>query len=277
MTKILSFLILVGALMTCSLHVSGQTGNEWIDYNRNYYKIPTGKDGIHRLTYNDLANAGIPVGSIDPSTIRIYHRGTEQSILVTGEGDHQLDPADYLEFYGQRNDGTLDTKLYNSASDQPHKYYNLFSDTTAYFLTFGGGAGKRMPVVTEGRGTLTTEPYYYDEKRQVNADLYTEGTSLFSQQVAITPFDHAEGWSGSAVAGTTSRSYTLTGINRTNTSSEKPQLEVLLVGLTQVDHQAQVYAGASARLWKTVSFLATTSLSLRMRSSGAISMQADLS
>ena len=56
-------------------------------FNQQYYKIPVAKDGIYRLTYTDLQNAGFPVGSIDPRRIQIFHRGVEQRITVQGEGD----------------------------------------------------------------------------------------------------------------------------------------------------------------------------------------------
>jgi len=36
----------------------------------------------------------------------------------------------------KRNDGTLDSIFIQPYALQPHKYYNLYSDTTAYFLTY---------------------------------------------------------------------------------------------------------------------------------------------
>src|SRR5579871_3179462 len=112
-----------------------QFSNSWINFSQPYFKIPVSKDGIYRLTYADLQAAGLQVGAIDPRTIQLYHRGKEQAIYVRGQGDGKFGPNEYIEFFGQRNDGTLDSSLYMPSSLQPHKYYNLYSDTTAYFLT----------------------------------------------------------------------------------------------------------------------------------------------
>ena len=34
---------------------------------------------------------------------------------MEGESDLQFDPSDFIEFYGQKNDGTLDAELYKPA------------------------------------------------------------------------------------------------------------------------------------------------------------------
>src|SRR5690349_19795454 len=82
-----------------------QVGNEWINFSQSYFKIPVAKDGIYRLDYSTLDATGFPVGSVDPKTIQIFHRGVEQAIYVEGETDNIFDPEDFVEFYGQRNDG----------------------------------------------------------------------------------------------------------------------------------------------------------------------------
>jgi hypothetical protein len=89
-----------------------QVGNEWINFNQQYFKIPVGKQGIYRLNFAALQNAGFPAATVDPRNIQIFHRGLEQSIYIEGQGDGQLDPSDFVEFFGQRNDGTLDVSLY---------------------------------------------------------------------------------------------------------------------------------------------------------------------
>ena len=47
--------------------VSAQNfGNEWINYDQVYYKFSIAKEGIYRLNYQDLKNAGVPVDIINP-------------------------------------------------------------------------------------------------------------------------------------------------------------------------------------------------------------------
>src|SRR5688500_11704404 len=83
-----------------------QVGNEWINFSQSYYKIPIAREGVYKLDYNALQAAGFPVGSVDPKKIQLFHRGVEQHIFVDGENDLQFDPTDFIEFYGNKNDGT---------------------------------------------------------------------------------------------------------------------------------------------------------------------------
>ena len=43
-------------------------GNEWMDYGRSTGASPS-TEGIHRIDSTALANAGFPVGSVDPRDI----------------------------------------------------------------------------------------------------------------------------------------------------------------------------------------------------------------
>lgn len=114
---------------------AGQYSNSWVTHGQSYFRIPVAQKGVYRLTHTDLQNAGVPVNAIDPRQIQIFHRGIEQAILVAGQDDAVFNTSDYIEFFGRANDGTLDKDLYKPSTLQPHNYYNLYSDTTAYFLT----------------------------------------------------------------------------------------------------------------------------------------------
>ena len=129
-----SFFLLFFFLVV-SLKSFAQVGNEWIDFNQTYYKIPVAKESIYKISYGELQAAGFPVDRMDPKKIQLFHRGIEQAILIEGENDLQFDPSDFIEFYGQKNDGTLDAALYKPSTSQPHKYYNLYSDTTRNVTT----------------------------------------------------------------------------------------------------------------------------------------------
>ncbi|MBT1689511.1 putative type IX secretion system sortase PorU2 [Dawidia soli] len=241
----------LGVLLASMLSAYGQIGNEWINFGRPYYRIPVGKDGIYRIDYNALQAAGIPVGAVDPRTLQLFHRGAEQALYIAGEADGQLQASDYLEFYGQRNDGTLDASLYKPATFQPHQYYNIFSDTSAYFLTFGAMPGKRMEQRAPADPGLAPNDYHIDEKLLVNTNFYSTGTD-YGAELQNTYFDQGEGWTGTQLNLGQSADYTLTGIQNMATSSGLPQLEVLLVGRGMMDHRAEIYAGG--RLLTTVTF-----------------------
>ncbi len=238
--------------LTVTYHTSfGQVGNEWINYSQPYFKIPVAKDGIYRLTAGVLAAAGVPSGT-DPSRLQIFHRGVEQAITVSGENDGALNSGDYVEFYGRHNDGTLDAELYKPQSAQPHPYYNLFSDTTAYFLTIGSAAGKRMTTFDESGSGLTPEPFHYDEKIILNITQYAAGLDI--SEVQSTTFDIGEGWTGDQILQGQAADYSVSGISQIYPTGGLPEIELGIVGRGPMQHLVEVYVGASQRLVSATTF-----------------------
>jgi hypothetical protein len=244
-----------------------QYSNDWIRTGQSYYKIPVAAKGVYRLTYTDLQTAGLPLSAIDPRRIQIFHRGQEQSIFVQGQADAVFDPADYVEFYGTGNDGTLDKDLYKPASAQPHAYYNLYSDTTAYFLTWQLSAvqGKRVTNFSEVNVTnIPKEVSHQQERILINSNQYSGGNKV-DDVIQYTHFDVGEGWTGTALQGGQSVDYGLDLISQTVTAASDPQLEIVLVGRDQISHTAEIYVGANAgslRLLDSHSFIGYTTENL---------------
>ncbi len=241
-----------------------QFSNEWINFSQSYYKIPVVKNGIYKISYADLQAAGVPIASVDPRRINIFHRGTEQAIFVQGQSDAQFDPADFIEFYGQRNDGTLDADLYLPGS-QPHPYYNLFSDTAAYFLTWNPLPiqGKRMSSFFEiNSSSLPTQTFHNESRLEIYTNEYSGGLTS-GGEIQRTVFDTGEGWTGSLICTTFGgctgqQDFIIDNLAQGVTPAGLPQLELLLVGREEVSHQAQIYAGpngGSLRLVGTTSFV----------------------
>lgn len=258
-------LFLTGTLLAVSSSIFAQYGNEWIDFSQDYYRVSVASDGAFRLTYSDLQAAGFPVNFVDPRRVKLYHRGVEQAIIVQGQADAQLDPGDYIEFYGQKNDGTNDQKLYTSASLQPHPYYNLYSDTSAYFLTWSLGAvtGKRMEIFSEVNvGGIPKDSYHYNQRLDVYANEYSTGNTV-NGVLQYSQFDQGEGWTGSTIcignSGCTGQQdYVLSNLTNGVQPAGNPQFEILLVGRDALSHLAEVYVGpntGSLRLLATQSFV----------------------
>ena len=133
--KILSILIL-GLFGIQSLFAQN-FGNEWINYNQKYYAFKISEDGICRIPYAALLNAGVPLSSISsPKNFQIFGRGQEQYIYVHNESSGVFGNGDYIEFYAQKNDGWYDSVLYKRTSDQTNKEYSLFTDTATYYFTW---------------------------------------------------------------------------------------------------------------------------------------------
>ena len=63
--------------------------------------------------------------------------GKEQELMikVSGEDDGTFDPIDFIDFYGERNDGWLDAITYDAPEHQANPNYSLFNDEIYYFIT----------------------------------------------------------------------------------------------------------------------------------------------
>lgn len=236
--------------------------NEWINYQQTYFKIPVVQNGIYRITTDELRKAGFPVATTGPTSVQLFFRGQEQAIFISGEADKKWDDADFLEFYGQGNDGTQDSLLYIPNNAQPHKIYNLYSDSTAYFLTLrlDGQAGKRMAFYQESNGTnLLPEAYHREDLlvsniKSSNYEGMSEGLmyplgSASGAQMAY--YDFGEGWTGPEISKNemVTKELMLENVVR---SGFKPQLEVHLMGRDHRRHQIEVMAGNSSSLQRTL-------------------------
>ena len=226
-----------------------QYGNEWIQFDQEYYRVPVAEDGLYRITFNDLQQAGFPVGSVDPRGVQLFHRGIEQAIYVEGEVDGQFHSSDYVEFFGRKNDGVSDTALYKPASAQPHTYYNLYSDTSVYFLTYNlSGFGKRIQKTWKiNLSGLPLESSHSNENLNVFAEEHSNGTA-YATYIRNTFFDVGEARTGQQVSQNSVIDYTLDGLTKGVLSSGLPQVEVLVAGRSNVEavHRAEIYVGPTA-------------------------------
>ncbi|WP_460635327.1 putative type IX secretion system sortase PorU2 [Larkinella harenae] len=235
-------------------------GNEWIQYDQTYYRIPVTERAAYRLTTADLQKAGLPVSTIDPTTLQLFRRGVEQAIFVAGEPDKKLDPQDYLEFVGEGNDGLQDTLLYRPMNAQPHPYYSMYSDTAAYFLTWrtDGKPGKRVAMSQETNTiNLAPERFHLAEHLLVLTDEMSTNPAT-GPVPAITQFEvffeEGEGWTGPMQQKGKPFSQTLKLPGWFTTTSEKPKLDLLLNGRDNYSHQVAVSVGSSNRLLETLKF-----------------------
>lgn len=259
MTKSKYHLLVVLCLL--SLQVIAQPyGNEWINYSQTYFKIPIAEDGIYRISRAELTNAGLPVGSIDPRKIQVFHLGEEIAIHVEGQADGVFNTNDFVAFYGQKNDGTTDTPLYISPDAQPHPHYNLFSDSSAYFLTYrlDLNFGKRMTTFKENNvGGLAAENYAMATSLLVNHNVYSMGRNYGTDYNAqIGSYDYYEGWTGSFVSRNSTLTYTLSGLNNA-LNNQTPHIEILLTGGNNNSHSVEVSVGPTStnqRIIETASF-----------------------
>ncbi|MDW7681434.1 MAG: C25 family peptidase propeptide domain-containing protein, partial [bacterium] len=124
-------------------------------------KIYIHEDGIYRITGSELQSAGMDLGAIDPSTVKIYNNGgyqlpesiyaarpesfIENAILVVDGGDGRFDTDDYILFYGQSVEGWQ----YNPLQQRFEHYLNSYNRENVYWLGWQQPSdGKRIASKT---------------------------------------------------------------------------------------------------------------------------------
>ncbi len=115
--------------------------------SQEWLKIKIIDEGIYKITYNDLKNAGITPEFIDPKTIRIYNGGSKlkidyneplREIPIYVSTDSFFKEGAYILFYA--------TSLAGWGKNEYKTYYNPYTDTNIYWLTYGIIDGRRDSI-----------------------------------------------------------------------------------------------------------------------------------
>jgi hypothetical protein len=138
---------LIFIFLAFSNNLFSQGNFNWITPNKTYLKLYVNSDGIQRITKADFNNAGINTSGINPRTVKVLYKGNEIPVYFQGEENGIFDDNDFMDFYGKRNSGGLTPHL-NANTNQTvyttNEYFNLFSDTSIYWVDWGGADGLRM-------------------------------------------------------------------------------------------------------------------------------------
>ncbi len=147
-------------------------GNEWINYDQDYFKIMVAKDGMYRISRTAMENAGIPantINTIEGTKYQLFYMGEEVPVYVSTNSIFGAN--DYIEFYGEKNKATLDNYLFtNPDTELLNPEYSMFTDSSAYFLTWKttAGATNRFQTVQNDLNNLPTkEAYFIHEENAV--------------------------------------------------------------------------------------------------------------
>jgi Peptidase family C25/FlgD Ig-like domain/CARDB len=176
-----------------------QLGNSWIDYSKTYYKFKVGKDGISRISQPVIAAAGL--GGTQVQHFQLWRNG-QQVRMFTSVSTGAMGAADYLEFWGEANDGKKEKDLYRDIDFQLQENFSLFSDTSAYFLTINTtsanlryGNGVVLPP-----GAMTADPYFMRRYEVHYKNLQNRGyAAVLGEYVYSSSFDSGEGWTSGDV------------------------------------------------------------------------------
>ena len=186
--------LLIPFLLLATLAGQAQLSNSWIDYNKTYYKFKLVNDGVVRISQASLNAAGL--GSTPAQHFQLWRNG-EEVRLYTTVASGPLGASDYIEFWGQMNDGKKEKDLYRDVDFQMNDRYSLFSDTSAYFLTVNSASPNlRYDVATSGSTAgLTPDPYYMRRYEYYFKGIQNRGyAAVLGEYVYSSAFDAGEGW-----------------------------------------------------------------------------------
>src|SRR5687767_2972837 len=153
--------ILLLFFISCGLIAYSQPyNNEWIDYSKTYYKFKVGSTGLYRISQASLASIGL--GATAAEHFQLWRNGN-QVPLYTSVATGTLGSGDYIEFWGEKNDGKPDKELYKHPGFQMSDKFSLQTDTAAFFLTVNT-AGINLRLVNTlnniAGNVLSPEPYF---------------------------------------------------------------------------------------------------------------------
>lgn len=136
-----------------------------------WYKFPVTSEGMYQLDYNFFNNLGVNPSSIDPRTVKVYGNGgatlpqvagtyshddlVENALLAQGEGDGNFGSGDYFAFYSSG----MGRWEHNAAVGGYIYFPNFYSDTTYYYVTWGGAYGRRVSTAPAAPSPNFTPTY----------------------------------------------------------------------------------------------------------------------
>ncbi len=185
-------------LLACMAH--SQLNNSWIDYNKTYYKFRLAKDTLCRIPQSAVAAAGL--GSVSAEQFQLWRNGQEVRIY-TSVSTGSLGAGDFIEFWGEMNDGKPDNQLYKNPDFQLSDRYSLETDTVSYFLTVNpaGGNLRYTNAVNTAPSAATPDAYFmrnidFYYKQQINRG-YAE---VVGEYIYSSTYDIGEAWGTNSIA-----------------------------------------------------------------------------
>lgn len=163
-------------LFLATLVGAQKNGNEWINFQQNYFSFKVYKDGVYKVDYTTLVNSGVNVSSFATENVQLFSREREVPIYFFDGGDNKLDSGEYFVFYGQKNDGWIDSVLYENATDICNPYYSLINDTINYFFTWNNKTDNLRYTYDSSTNYSSYSPtnYWLTTKRVINSSSYIQ-------------------------------------------------------------------------------------------------------
>lgn len=190
MKKILLFIL----ILSCAV-AKAQYNNEWIDYNKTYYKFSVAQNSLNRITQAALQTAGLQ--NTPAEQFQLWRNGV-QIPLYTSVASGVLGGSGYIEFWGEMNDGKPDINLYANINSQLSDKWSLETDTASFFLTVNT-SGNNLRLINQTNDVagniLPAEPYFmYTTGRYFRNKINSGYAQIVSEYVYSSVYDKGEGY-----------------------------------------------------------------------------------
>ena len=203
---------------------------------KNRVKIFVNKRGIYHVTGKDLKDADVNIDNIDPQTLKLTNKGNDIHILVVGDQDHKLDPGDYFEFWGEKNEKTF----LNKYSDV---YNDPFSDENVYWLSWGGTPGVRM--VEESGAIVQTNPSLYNPAPFYPFTVHAEKDGKFERlgygNTHNLTYKQDSWFFDSGIQAISKKDYPINLIYPDSSSFNPVEVTIKMTGKSQTSHHTMVW------------------------------------
>lgn len=226
--------ILLVWLTFLSLAAGAQTyNNEWIDYSKTYYKFKVGATGLYRISQAVLASLSLENTNADH--FQLWRNG-KQIPLYTSVQNNVLGASDYIEFWGEMNDGKPDNAMYREPDYQLNDKWSLQTDTAAFFLTVNTGGGNLRLISTANNvvgNTIPVEPFFIHTEGSYKKAAINAGRAelVITTSVYSSSYDYGEGYVGGNIANGVTETTNLTNLNvYTGAGAPSPEVRINLSG-----------------------------------------------
>lgn len=225
-----TFLLLIFPIL--SSFGQSQFGNDWINYDQEYWKITVSADGVYELLVEDLVANGFDA-NVNLANVQLFYMGKEMAIqVVEAEGSE----SEKIVFYGERNKGHLDSLVYRPLNARMNPHQSLFSDESVYFLTVGTEKGKRIEEIAFNENAKAD--YYIKNELIAFEEQYS-----FNNSIGLLPnlqqsyYEPGEGWSGVFMSADSSSSFKIPISDFFSGLDYKPKLSFKLNGRSRTSHK----------------------------------------
>jgi hypothetical protein len=199
-------------LLVCSVILGNAQNynNEWIDYNKTYYKFKVAATGLYRIPQSTLAALGL--GTVQAQHFQLWRNG-EQVPVYTSVQTGVFGASDYIEFWGRMNDGKPDKVLYRMSDFQLNDAWSLNTDTAAFFLTVNTTSTnfRLVPTINDIAGnSLPAEPYFMHSAGRFYRNRLNPGfAAVITELIFSSSYDQGEGWTTDNIGRTTTTEFNL--------------------------------------------------------------------